>query len=159
MNKTEKMAKQWLLKQGIAEKDLFYQHSRSPDFIDLKRQHGYEAKRLYTKSIILWKRQYEIMKGLNFPTTILVFSGKQAEPDAKIPLDEIDPETTIWHGVLIRWQPSPKAQKQEKTSLSAEDLEALENICTQTGQSKSALIRQAVKYWLDHGPYAGVKKR
>jgi len=154
MNKTERIAKEWLLQIGIAEEDLIFQRSRSPDFIDTKEKRGYEVKRLYKKTILLWRRQYEIMKSLDFPVDILVFSTKtfpsvlKPEPYAVIPLKDIGPETTIVKGIIICWQPGPGAKTQVKITLEEEDIQAIEDISRETGQPISGLIREAVKHWL-----------
>jgi hypothetical protein len=103
MNKTETKAYNWLLQQGIPKESIFFQRNKSPDFIIIDRNEGYEAKRLYGKKILIDPKQFNVMKQQMIPITILVFSDEQNEPIAKVPFKEINQGTEKCRNTLIEW--------------------------------------------------------
>lgn len=98
MNKTEEQAYKWLLKQGLTEKDIVYQASRTPDFLcaDGKK---YEAKRLYGDLIWLYNNQLQNLKASN--TSIIVMREGVSDPVAIIHSSELA-ENEIVRGIKIR---------------------------------------------------------
>jgi len=85
MNKTEKKAYQWFLKNGYKEDEINFDNRRTVDFIVAGKP--YEVKKLYQGAVYFTEKQIREFKTIN--PTILVFSNNDDEP-IKIPFNEID---------------------------------------------------------------------
>ncbi len=82
MNKTEKIALDYLIKQG--KTNLTYQRHDSPDFYN--KTEGFEIKKLFQKGFTMNWSQFIKLKNSPIPITILVFKDGENEPVMKIPL-------------------------------------------------------------------------
>ena len=110
MNKTEKKAFDWFLKEGIPENVIVFQYRKNPDFIFTDREVKYEVKRLYGKKILLRKHQHEILQELDGDIFYLVFKDELEEPVAKIPVSEVKTGDERCRGVLIHWVEVPEKE-------------------------------------------------
>jgi len=150
MNKSERKAFQWLLKQGIPVKAIVYQSQpKSPDFIFTDRDVKYEVKRLYGKKILLRREQFARLKEMS-NVEILVFSDEGVEPVAIIPVKDIEEGTERAEGLILHWVPAEPglARTAHTVFLDVEDLEFLKEKSVETGRSLSTLIRESVKKWI-----------
>jgi len=63
MNRSEKICFEWIKEQGYSEDEIFYQQTKTPDFI-CKNGKRFEAKRLYGDQILIYDRQIKNLKNV-----------------------------------------------------------------------------------------------
>jgi hypothetical protein len=106
LNKTERLAFEWLLGQGIAREEIVFHHRGSPDFV-LADGRRFEVKRLYGDStLVLGGAQFlELCRdpAAIEKTTVLVFAQGEREPRHLIPLREIAEGQASWRNLRIKW--------------------------------------------------------
>lgn len=91
MNKTEKKAYEWLLKQGYSEDDISFSARGTPDFV-CSNGKQYEAKRLYGKTIWLYEKQVEKIKDVD---GVVVIFGNEIEPVLIIESSDLENDVII----------------------------------------------------------------
>ena len=75
MNKSERIAREWLIKEkGYKKEDIFFQSNDTPDFVCTDGK-GYEVKRLYGTSVLIYEKQTQNLAG----TTIIVVNTEKEE--------------------------------------------------------------------------------
>ena len=87
MNKTEKLANQWLQSQGY--KDIVFRHSKTPDFL-VDEGKLYEVKTQRNKSIYFSASQYQtISRYENVDVLVYDWEQESCVPETIIPFNEI----------------------------------------------------------------------
>lgn len=134
MNKTEKIAKEWLENNGI--QGLVFQRNCSPDFIDANGL-GYEVKLSRNNSITFSSGQVDaLIERKN--VTVLVMEKNNPNPIAQIPINEIKDKDT-WHNYRIRCYSTK--EKPFLMSISIELKQLLSKQAEESGLSLSAYMR------------------
>jgi len=141
MNRTERKAYAWLLKQGYSEKDIVFRRRETPDFV-LSNGKTYEAKRLYGKSTVWFTpSQLESIKAVN--ATVLVFSDEMDEPVITIPSRKLIPNGIVG-GVKITVAGEEEKTLKIDTRLHYDlKLEAVKR-----GEQLKELIERILREWL-----------
>ena len=104
MNKSEKNAFDWLVRQGVSPTDIIFQESKSPDFL-LADGRRFEVKRLYAKKgqqgkILFSPRQLQYLRELD-NVEVLVFTDDGADPVEIVPTKALQEGATTWRGVVL----------------------------------------------------------
>lgn len=99
MNKTEKLAHDWLAKQGYT--NIVFHSNSTPDFTT--DTEPFEVKKLDSHTITFTHKQFGELQRLT-GVKILVFNG-EANPIANIPFAEINDNRQEWHDIRIRQTP------------------------------------------------------
>jgi len=97
MNKSETLAFNWLLKQGIKEKNIIFSPNTVPDFT-INDGRSFEVKRLYKNIIIFYDNQ---MKNLSDDTVILIMKDRTPEPFLQVKFKDIR-KVKKYKGIKIR---------------------------------------------------------
>lgn len=105
MNKTEKIAYEWLEKQG--KKDIVFQGHTSPDFVD-SEGFGYEIKLSRNRAITFSAGQIDKLNAFK-NVIILVMDAHKLEPIAQIPIADIQGADT-WKNYRIRYFSTEEAR-------------------------------------------------
>jgi len=87
MNKVETKAYNWLQKKGLSETDIIYQARRNPDFLTSDGK-GYEAKKIYGKTLWFSSNQFEQLSNMT-NVTILGFTDDKEEPTLILAASEL----------------------------------------------------------------------
>lgn len=83
MNKSERIAFEWLIKEkGLTESEIIFSGSKTPDFL-CKNGKKYEVKRLYGNSILVYQSQVSDLKG----SEILVVNTEKEQVFLVFPWD------------------------------------------------------------------------
>ena len=93
MNKTERKAFNWLLKQGIHKNDITFQSCKNPDFIFADGR-GYEAKTLVNRGITTTLKQLKELREDN--PIILLFSPSDDEPAIAAPFKDVEKMVNVY---------------------------------------------------------------
>lgn len=100
MNKTEKIAYQWLT-QKLGKTNVHYQNHNSPTFTLSNESMSYEAKRLYGHTIWFYENQFQKLKKLGDQCEIIIIEDDKWEPVALIPMSDIEANTVV-NNILVR---------------------------------------------------------
>jgi hypothetical protein len=76
MNKTEKLAYNWLLSKGISAKDIFFQKKASPDFLTVIG--NFEVKKTHNFTVAFTNKQLPLLN--DDKTTFLIYFKNSEEP-------------------------------------------------------------------------------
>jgi len=93
MNKTERKAFEWLLRQGVPKSSIHYQKRKSPDFV-LSDGRMIEVKRIVGNTIFFGRKQFEELKRIADKVTVLAFRDESDEPIV-IEMRDIEPGKII----------------------------------------------------------------
>jgi len=89
MNKTEQLAKEWLMRHGYTEDDIIFQSATSPDFI-LSDGKSIEVKKVNNHTLAIYQSQWEQLQA-QADCSIAIFNNISIEPLAVISVCEINP--------------------------------------------------------------------
>lgn len=101
MNKTEKIAYEWLTKK-LGKTNVQYKRHNTPTFIlSADESMSYEAKRLYGHTIWFYQNQFQKLKELEDYCKIIVIENGKSEPVALIPMPDVEANKVV-NNILIR---------------------------------------------------------
>jgi len=100
MNKTEQLAKEWLMRHGYTEDDIIFQSATSPDFI-LSDGKSIEVKKVNNHTLAIYQSQWEQLQA-QADCSIAIFNNISIEPLAVISVCEINPPLFKKNGYVIK---------------------------------------------------------
>jgi len=134
MNRTEQLAKSWLMRQGYKEEDITFRYDKTPDFVcaDGKR---YEVKRLYGKNIFFGETQ---MRSLRKEDLILIFDKKRLVSKFKWGR----PKECLFYLKVLE-------SNKHSITIDEDVLRLLKDYCRESGAKISSTINAAVRQFLE----------
>ena len=101
MNKTQQIALDWLIKEGLKKEEISFRQNKCPCFTT-KDGKKFEIKRLSGSQIIFYNSQYRQLKK-DPKTQILVFKDNENSPILKFKFEEIITLPSNYKGIEINW--------------------------------------------------------